>query len=156
MKYPKRPQQPIAPIKPNAPDKIISATTSLGSIKLDKYGSGYSLESFAELIKSETNVDLKDVHFTFEVEQTPTYYDQVITDLSIDVYAAHDMENPRYEELYRIYELTLIAYNKKLPKFEEENKKYKKDIKIFNLEMDKYTLEHSKLQVERLEKKLKK
>jgi len=155
MKCPKRPQQPIAPSKPNPPAKLIPATTSLGSIKLDKY-SDYSLESFAELIKSETNVDLKDVHFTFEVEQTPTYYDEIITYLNIDVFTAHDMENPRYEELYRLYELGLIDYNKELTKFEEANKKYKKDIKIFNLEKDKYSLEHSKLQVERLEKKLKK
>lgn len=158
MKRPVEPRKPYPPYKPIAPTKRIIQARQLGTIELDKYES-YTFESFHQEVMSACkdsdieNIPQEKIEFSLEVENEPTYYDDVIVHLNMSVFVNEEIDNPNFDSFQSYYE-------KQLKKYEVENNKYKADMKQYKIdqakfeeEMPKFLLEYHKQQVATLEKK---
>ena len=156
MKTPKMPTKPYPPYKPLPPSQQIEDDSKIGSFEVDKY-SFYTLESLADAIKNHTadGVDPKNVRIEFKIEQTNTYYDEVIVTLVAEIFNNGLIDNPKYSELYKVYLDRLEIYKKEYKQYKDKLKQYKKDHATYEIEYNKYMLEFSKNKVKQFEKKLK-
>lgn len=155
MKYPKSPTKPYAPYKPQPPAKQIEQNTAIGSVSFEE-DSSYTLQSFEDFIKQNApGIDPSNVKFSWEIRKEPTYYDETIISLTVNLYTSAIVDNPNYDRLYTYYEEQLKKYHQEYQEYKDKLKQYKKDLAAYQVELDAYVLEQSKNQVKRLEKKLK-
>jgi hypothetical protein len=154
MKPPKEPIKPYPPYKPQPPSKIIPADTHLATIDLAKDYS-YSLTDWQEMTQF-SGVKSENIRFSFEVEQEPYYYDEILTHLKLYIRSTEEIDNPKYDEQYKHYLKQLEKYKAEYDVYKAAKKQYKIDYAAYEIENDKYQLEYRKLEVERLKKRLKK
>lgn len=154
MKEPKYPKEPRSPYKPEQPRKEMDEKKHLGSIPIDCYET-YTLQEWNDLVASYApGVDPKDIKFSFEHEKNWEYDDYTMTS-SVDIWTVSMVPDPRYEMLNKKYLKDMAKYENDLEDYVIAHKQYKKDLAAYYVEAEKYQLERAKLQVKRLEKKLK-
>jgi hypothetical protein len=155
MKYPKIPTKPYAPYKPQPPAKQIEQSTRIGSLSFDE-DSTYSLQSFEDFIKSNSSgTNPSDVKFSWEIEKEPTYYDETIISLKLNLFTVATVDNPQYDRLYKYYEEQLVKYEKDYQKYRDDLKQYKIEEIRYKEELEAWTLQNAKDTIKRLESKVK-
>lgn len=158
MKRPVAPQKPYPPYKPSAPTKRIIQARTLGKTEMDKYES-YSFKSFHQMVMAACkdidfeSVDQDKIRFSMEVENEPTYYDDVIVHLNLTVYVDEEIDNPHFDALQKNYEKNLKKYEAENDKYEAAMKQYKIDQAKYEEDYPLYMLEYHKAQAEILQKK---
>jgi hypothetical protein len=154
MKYPKSPSKPYAPYKPQPPAKQIEQNTPIGAVSFEE-DSTYTLQSFEDFIKQNApGVDPSNVKFSWEIQKEPTYYDETIISLSVNLYTSATIDNPNYDRLYAYYEEQTEKYNKEYKEYKDKLKQYKKDMTAYQEDLDAYALWHSQETIKRLTKKV--